>query len=211
MGMIGRSARGPSRDPRVPAPGDEPPGRPADPDAWLDRDLAHQLLAVIAAPAHPRAVRRALRAWQAIEREAFGDIALGEHLAAGLDRDERDVVILRTLAGECRERAALALGVGLDPLVDREHSACLKAATLTLRYHDNLICEPAALASSVGHAQREEAVAGHLAACGRCGTEFAARTANVLHHAARFITEYEPGADLRPDASRRSTSPSGWR
>jgi hypothetical protein len=166
-----------------------PGGRPPDPLVWLDRDMTYQLLETIGAASGRRAVAKAVHAWQTIEREAPGDIALGEHLAAGLDHRERYVVIHRTLRGEGRERSATALGIDPGVIVDVEHSACLKAATLTCRYHDNLICEPAELAVAVGQTQREEAVAGHLSSCSRCGPEFAARVANVLHHAARFMTE----------------------
>ncbi len=170
----------------------QPAGRPPDPAAWLDHELAHQLLEVIAADSGKRATTRAVRAWLRIEREAFGDIALGEHLAAGLDERERHVVVFRTLRGESRERTALALELDPELVVDLEHNACLKAATLTHRYHDNLICEPADLAVAVGHGQREEVVARHLSRCARCGPEFAARAANVMHHCARFIVEREP-------------------
>jgi hypothetical protein len=166
-------------------------GRPPDPLAWLDRDLAFQLLETIGADSSKRAVTRALHAWQTIEREAYGDIALGEHLAAGLSQRERYVVIFRTLHGEGRIRTGLQLGIDRETVVDVEHSACLKAATLTVRYHDNLICEPAELVVSVGHTQREEAVAGHLSSCSRCAPEFAARVANVLYHSARFMVERE--------------------
>jgi hypothetical protein len=169
----------------------EVPGRPPDPLVWLDRDLVFQLLETIGADSSKRAVTRALHAWQTIERDAFGDIALGEHLAAGLDQRERYVVIFRTLHGEGRIRTGLQLGIDRETVVDVEHSACLKAATLTVRYHDNLICEPAELVVSVGQTQREEAVAGHLSSCSRCAPEFAARVANVLHHSAQFIVERE--------------------
>ena len=184
----------PRRIPRLPSlrgPADAV-GRPPDPDAWCDRELAGQLLEVIGADSGKRQVTRAVNAWLAIEREAPGDIALGEHLAAGLEQRERRVMIFRVLHGECRERTGVQLGIEAPVVVDLEHGACLKAATLTVRYHDNLICEPAALAVAVGHKQREEAVSHHLADCPRCAPEFAARTANVLHHAARFITEREP-------------------
>jgi hypothetical protein len=166
-------------------------GRPPDPAVWLDREMAYQLLEVIGADSGRRAITKTVYAWQTIEREAFGDIALGEHLAAGLDSRERCVTIFRTLHGEGRDRTAVQLALEPVAIVDIEHSACLKAATLTCRYHDNLICEPAELAVAVGQKQREDAVARHLSSCSRCGPEFAARVANVLHHAARFITASE--------------------
>jgi Fe2+ transport system protein FeoA len=178
-----------SRSPKV-----KPVGRLPDPVAWMDRELAFQLLETIGADSDKRAVTRAIHAWQTIERDAYGDIALGEHLAAGLEPRERHVVIFRTLHGECRARTAAALGLDPGAIIAIEHSACLKAATLTCRYHDNLICEPAELASSVGHTQREEAVSDHLSRCSRCGPEFAARVANVLHHSASFMTEDETPA-----------------
>ena len=83
------------------------------------------------------------------------------------------------------ESTDVALGEHLEgSLADDDRlGAAAKAVELTLAFHEEMICEPAALAQADGPEARREAVRGHVAGCRSCRAEFAARVAVVLRHA----------------------------
>jgi hypothetical protein len=129
------------------------------------------------------------------------DHALAEHLHAVLDEDELLVAAVRGARKVPSRIAARALNLGPAELRELERSGLAKAAEMTLAYHENMICEPAALSQADTPAQRSPAVQAHLEFCRSCNSEFWDRAALVLAHAGSMLT---PMPELALDAKHRT-------
>jgi len=92
--------------------------------------------------------------------------------------------------------AAQALGLSVEELLEHEGSARAKATELTLAFHEEMICEPAALAEADSPEARLEAVTAHVAGCRACRAEFGARVKQVLRSAGE-LGESVPRLTLR--------------
>jgi hypothetical protein len=122
-----------------------------------------------------------------IEPEAsLSDIALAEHLHAQLTPEEERVVELMARGLSARQVAA-TVELSVERVAEVETDAEEKAIQLTLAFHDDMICEPAALAQADGPAERIDAVAEHVRRCRPCRVEFGERIATVLRHAGELV------------------------
>ena len=169
-------------------------GRPRSPE--LDRELLDRLLSAAGASRPRLERRRVLEAWSQIERVEPSDVALAEHLESGLGEQELRVIELRVTRMVPRKLAAQALGISEDELAQLEDSACVKATELSLAFHEEMICEPAALAEADTPEARRSAVREHVASCRSCRAEFAARVALVLRHAGSLAPPGTPAPGI---------------
>jgi hypothetical protein len=169
-----------------------PVGEAAPRSCKLDRELLDEILGAIGSTGPRLDRRRVLEAWAKIDRAEPADVALAEHLEADLTTEESQAIALRAARMVPRALAARALGRSEAELAELEAAAAGKAAALTLSYHEDMICEPAALAQADSPQQRTEAVQGHISACRWCRAEFGARVAVVLRHAGALAEPTAP-------------------
>ena len=114
---------------------------------------------------------------------SLSDGALAEHLHAQLTPDELRVVELVAGQGVSVRQAAATLALTEADVADLQSAAESKAIELTLAFHDDMICEPAALAEAGSDEERLSAVAEHVKRCRSCRVEFGDRVATVVRRA----------------------------
>ena len=136
------------------------------------------------------------------------DHAIAEHLHARLEHEELMVIALRAGRGIGRKVAASALNLELGELDELERSAQVKAGRMVIAYHDEHICEPAALSAADNPAAVEAAVRSHLAGCGSCRREFGLRVWSVLAETGAIVRPLPP---LHRPAERRRLVSGGRR
>jgi len=118
--------------------------------------------------------------------------ALGEHLHAWLEPEELLVAALRADRLVERRAAAAALNLTVDELSELELSARAKASDMTVAYHAELICEPAALSAADSPSAASAAVRAHLATCRSCRREFDERVWSVVAEAGALVRQMPP-------------------
>ena len=145
---------------------------------------AHVSMAALAAERLPVAPgRRPLIAHRAQDSAEPAEQALAEHVHARLQPEVLLVVALRATCEVPAHAAAEALHLTTAELAVLEAIARHDAESLTLRYHDELICEPADLAALASSTAVTEAVRRHLHRCRSCRREFHQRVWHVLGQA----------------------------
>jgi hypothetical protein len=120
------------------------------------------------------------------------DIALAEHLDPLLTREELLAAALRFARALPARAAASALNLTVSELKELEESAWNKAAELTLAYHEDMICEPAALSGADRPDLRVSAVREHISTCRSCRSEFNERVGLVLAHTGAMLDPLPP-------------------
>ena len=158
----------------------------------LDRELLAHILAPITTSRRKLHRGRVLDAWSALAHVEPTDVALAEHLDAALTVPERRVVALRVTRMLPRALAARGLSLSAAELDELEAAASAKASELTLAFHEEMICEPAALAMAHTPPARVDAVREHLDGCRGCRAEFVARVAHVMRHAGSLVEPDRP-------------------
>jgi hypothetical protein len=149
---------------------------------------AHVTVARLAGSHMARIDRSALlHAPSAAAESGPAERALAEHLHARLEPEELLVASLCAARSVPVKQAATALNLDRDELQDLLESALGKAAELTLAYHDEQICEPAALSSAANPAAAAAAVSEHLRGCRSCHAEFEQRVWLVVSQAGAIV------------------------
>lgn len=145
---------------------------------------AHVAMAALAAEQLPVAAgRQPLSADRAHGATGPAEQALAEHVHARLGAEVLLVVALRAACEVPASIAADALHLTTAELAALEAIAHHDAESLTLRFHDELICEPADLAALASSTAVTEAVRRHLRRCRSCRREFHQRVGHVLGQA----------------------------
>ena len=145
---------------------------------------AHVAMAALAAEQLPVAPgRQPLSADRAHGSTGPAEQALAEHVHARLGPEVLLAVALRATCEVPAPEAADALHLTTAELDALEAIARHDAESLTLRFHDELICEPADLAALASSTAVTEAVRRHLHRCRSCRREFHQRVAHVLGQA----------------------------
>jgi hypothetical protein len=135
-----------------------------------------------------------------IEDRDHVEHAMAEHLHAMLEPEELLVVALRAGRGLDRQLVAACLNLALDELDEVERGARVKCSRMVIAYHDEHICEPAALSAADTPAAVAAAVRAHLAGCRSCRKEFEERVWRVLAETGAIVKRTPP---LHRPADRR--------
>jgi hypothetical protein len=133
------------------------------------------------------------------------ELALSQHVHGRLTPEELLATALLVTRRLPPRLCARALNLTVGELHELERSGREKARELTLAYHEDLICEPAALAHADRPALRAAAVREHLASCRSCRSELEDRVRVVLAHAGALVDPLPPLDAYGPagDATRR--------
>jgi hypothetical protein len=118
-----------------------------------------------------------------------------------LELEELLVAALRAARGLTPQQTAQILNLERHELRHLEEATLRKSVDLTLTYHHELICEPAALSGADRPAARTAAVHEHIDGCRACRQEFAERVWMVLAQAGSIVRPMPPLAS--PKQSRR--------
>lgn len=163
---------------------------------------AHVILATLASEHLARlGGAQMLRAAPAVPAGEPAELALAEHVHVRLEREELlAVALVRTPAVRPRH-AADSLNLTLAELRRLEHLARSEAEALTLRYHHELICEPAVLSGADLPAAATAAVRQHFSECRACRRDFERRVEFVLSRASALAVPLPPLA--APARARR--------
>lgn len=163
------------------------------PDLRRRQTAAHVTVARLASAHIAKLDRsRLISAPALIERAEPADLALAEHLDPLLTREELLVAALRFARSLPAGAAAGSLNLELAELRELEESAWEKATDLVLVYHEDAICEPAALSSADHPAGRADAVRAHTVSCRACRSEFNERVGLVLAHTGAMLDPLPP-------------------
>jgi hypothetical protein len=163
------------------------------PDLRHRQTAAHVTVARLASAHIAKQDRsRLVTATALIDRSEPADLALAEHLDPLLTREELVAVALRFARALPTRAAAEALNLLVIELKELEESAWNKAAELTLAYHEDQICEPAALSAADRPDLRLDAVRAHVESCRLCRSEFNERVGLVLAHTGAMLDPLPP-------------------